>query len=127
MKTKGTESKLESSDPQCWIENSQAQILRVELEDGIFHLCPYAWLVWVQFSPRGEGDTLVLTFNSHTVSISGKNLRELALSLQRMVVESVKQPPKQSIMPFNNSFTSIETIQVESIENRRAEEGQTNV
>ena len=54
MKTRGTEARSESEEIRYWGENPQAQMLRVELRDGSFHLCPYAWLAWVRFSRRGK-------------------------------------------------------------------------
>ena len=49
MKSRGMEPKSESNEVQCWGENPNAQMLRVELRDGTLLLRPYAWLEGVQF------------------------------------------------------------------------------
>jgi hypothetical protein len=118
MKAKSNQNKSESDDARPWIENPQCQVLRVELSDGSFHLCPYSWLVWVRFSPQDNADTVVLVFNSNNVSITGKNLRELALAFQRMAVECLKPQPKQVDSGLNSDFPIIQTIRVE-----KAQEG----
>lgn len=117
MKIKSSEAKSESDEPRCWIENPQTQILRMELSDGSFHLSPYAWLVWVQFSPNDETDALTLIFNVHTVSIVGNNLRELALAFQRMCVESVKVSPPRRKPSKSNEMPFIQSIHIEDHEN----------
>jgi hypothetical protein len=91
MKIRGVEPKSESNEVQCWGENPNAQMLRVELRDGSVNLYPYAWLERVQFLPAEEADTMTLFFNRQSVRITGKKLRELVSALQRMAVEWVKE------------------------------------
>ena len=93
MKIRGVEPKSESNEVQCWGENPNAQMLRVELRDGSVNLYPYAWLERVQFLPAEEADSLTLFFNRQSVRITGKKLRELVSALQRMAVEWVKEKP----------------------------------
>ena len=113
MKIRGVEAKAESNEIQCWGENLNAQMLRVELRDGSLNLYPYAWLERVQFSPAEEADSVTLFFNRQSVCITGKKLRELVSVLQRMAVEWVKERPER----FNSNGTSdgawVESIQVE--------------
>lgn len=91
MKSRGVEPKSESNEVQCWGENPNAQMLRVELRDGSVNLYQYAWLERVQFLPAEEADSLTLFFNRQSVRITGKKLRELVSALQRMAVEWVKE------------------------------------
>src|SRR5580704_9746700 len=95
MKIRGVEPKSESNEVQCWGENPNAQMLRVELRDGSLNLYQYAWLERVQFLPAEEGDSVTLVFNRHSVRINGKKLREIVLVFQRMGVEWVKERPKR--------------------------------
>lgn len=93
MKTKDDETQSASEENSCWIENPQAQVLRVEMNEGEFYLFPYSWLVWVHFKPVKKADNLVIVFNTHKVAITGKSLCELGLVIQKMRVECVRATP----------------------------------
>lgn len=93
MKTK--ELKSESEGIQCWGQNPQAQMLRVELRDGSFLLFPYALLERVHFTPSEQADTLELVFGGHSVGIAGHNLRDIGAALQRTSVEWLKEQPER--------------------------------
>jgi hypothetical protein len=112
MKIRGVESKSESNEIQCWGENPNAQMLRVELRDGSINLYQYAWLERVQFLPAEEADSVTLFFSPQSILITGKKLRELVSPLQRMAVEWVKEQPKR----FNSIETAdsawVETIKI---------------
>jgi hypothetical protein len=112
MKIRGVETKSESNEVQCWGENPNAQMLRLELRDGSLHFYPYGWLERVQFSPAEKADSLTLFFNRQKIRIAGKKLRELALTFQRMAVEWVKECPERftSISGADTAF--IEDIQI---------------
>ncbi len=112
MRIRGVEPKSESNEVQCWGENPNAQMLRVELRDGSLNLYPYAWLERVQFSPAEEADSVTLFFNRQSVCVTGKKLRELVAALQRMAVEWVKERSER----FNSVGTPdgawVESIQI---------------
>jgi len=110
MKSRGVEPKSESNEVQCWGENPNAQMLRVELRDGSLNLYQYAWLEQVQFVPAAEADTVTLFFNRQSVHITGKKLKELVLVFQRMAVEWVKEQPER----FNSTGIS-EGVWVDNI------------
>jgi hypothetical protein len=76
---------------QCWGTNSETSALRVELPDGQFYLFPYSLLVKAQFSPTERKDCLMLTFDSHSIRITGTNLRKLGLAFQQVNVEWIKE------------------------------------
>jgi len=61
------------------------------LSDGSFHLFPYGLLVRAQFSPDKKKDCLTVLFDSHSIRISGTNLKKLALAFQRLSVEWIKE------------------------------------
>jgi len=67
----------------------------------------------MRFSPQADTDTVTLIFNSHTVSITGKNLRELALAFQRMSVECVKMQPEHAGCPAGKRTAVIQGIQIQ--------------
>ena len=66
--------------------------LRLEMNPKSFLLLPYHHLELVSFA-AGDEDTLTLSFLNRTVTIMGKNLRDLGLALQDRCVEFVKPLP----------------------------------
>jgi hypothetical protein len=112
MKIRGVEPKSESNEIQCWGENPNAQMLRVELCDGSLNLYQYAWLERVQFLPAEEADSLTLFFNRQCVRITGKKLRELVSALQRMAVEWVKERSEQFSSIGSSDAAWVEKIQI---------------
>lgn len=116
MKTRGVEPKSESNEVQCWGENPNAQMLRVELRDGSLHLCPYAWLERVQYLPVEQADSVTLIFNGQSIRITGRKLRELVLAFQRMAVEWVKEQPEE--YQGNGVATFVQQIELKPVEHR---------
>ena len=112
MKTRGVEPKSESNEVQCWGENPNAQMLRVELRDGSINLYQYAWLDRAHFLPTEKADSLTLFFNRQSVRITGKKLRELVSALQRMAVEWVKERSEQFSSIGSSDGAWVETIQI---------------
>ena len=112
MKSRGVEPKSESNEVQCWGENPNAQMLRVELRDGSVNLYPYAWLERVQFLPAEEADSMTLFFNRQSVRITGKKLRDLVSALQRMAVEWVKEQPEHFDPLGTSDGAWVESIEI---------------
>ena len=116
MKSRGVEPKSESNEVQCWGENPNAQMLRVELHDGSVNLYQYAWLERVQFLPAEEADSITLFFNRQSVRITGKKLRELVMAFQRMAVEWVKEQPEE--YQGNGVAAFVQQIELKPVEHR---------
>ena len=70
-----------------------AEGLRLELTPACFYLLSYHHLDMAKFESDKGSDVLTLSFLNRTVRIIGKNLRELAIAVQRRNVESVKPMP----------------------------------
>jgi hypothetical protein len=87
-------------------------MLRVESRDGSFQLCPYAWLVWVKFSVEGKNDCLTLSFNNHTVRVTGTKLRALGLAVQSLSVEWIKEQPEHFNGSKRDGGPSVESIKI---------------
>jgi hypothetical protein len=112
MKIRGQEPKSESNEIQCWGENPNAQMLRLELRDGSLNLYPYTWLERVQFSPAEEADNITLFFNRQSVCITGKKLQELISAFQRMGVEWVKEKSEHFNSIGSSDGAWVEGIQI---------------
>lgn len=98
-----------------WNKTVQPRCLRVELADGTFFVLPYQHLVCVRFEP-GTDDTINVTIARHEVTITGKNLRELALTFQKLAVDWVKELPARYAATANHDSVHIASITVSKIQ-----------
>lgn len=67
--------------------------LRLEINPTCFYLLPYHHLDLVKYESDKGGDIITLSLLNRTVRITGKNLRRLAIDIQRRSIESVKPLP----------------------------------
>jgi hypothetical protein len=86
--------------------------LRLEITPTCFYLFPYHHLDMAKCESDKGGDTLTLSFLNRTVRIMGKNLRDLAIKIQRRDVESVKPLPNKYGQLANDEVW-IKSIEIE--------------
>ena len=88
----------------CWNEDPQTQALRVELKSGDFFVFPVSHFLSAEFTREDDGDVLKLVFTTHGVTIRGRHLREVALALQKLAVEWIKElAPKYAALAEPNA------------------------
>jgi hypothetical protein len=90
-----------------------ADSLRLELTPVCFYLLFYHHLDEVKFESDKGGDRLTLSFLNRSVGITGKNLRRLALEIQRRNVESVKPMPDRYGSLADSDDVWIKAIEME--------------
>ena len=130
IRTSQSESK--TSEPSatkrsvvCWDEDPQTQALRVELKNGSFFVFPVSHFLSAEFTPGDKGDVLKLLFTTHEVTICGQHLREVALALQKLAVEWLKEiAPKYAKLAEPNAavILSIEVAAVADSDEEQAEQ-----
>ena len=95
--------------------------LRIELKRGKLYLLPYSSLISAELTPESgddKSDQLELVFASHDVTVTGFNLDEIALALQKttcLVIREINsakagfpdQQPGSSNTPQPPSIKSI--------------------
>ena len=86
--------------------------LRLEVNPKSFLLLPYHHLEMVKFEAGDGQDTLTLLFLNRTVCITGKGLRQLALSLQDCCVEFIKPLPER-YASLAGDEVSVRAIEIE--------------
>ena len=96
----------------CWNKDAQAQCLRAELSDDNSFILPYTHLTFAEMKREEGRDVLTASFMSHDLRIVGKNLRELAISLQRLAVDWIKPAPARYAALVSSDAVFVETIQV---------------
>jgi hypothetical protein len=99
-------------------ENVPMDNLRLELNPESFYLLSYHHLEFGKFDSDKERDTLALSFVGHQVRIEGRNLRELAVALQKRAVESIIQMPNRYSPTAISQAGFVELIEVQSVDKR---------
>jgi len=110
----------------CWNEDPQAQALRVELIAGNFFIFPFSHLLSAEFTREDDGDLLNLAFSTHVVKARGRHLRDVALALQKLAVEWIKEiAPKYAKLAEPNAavIISIEVVAVADSSSEDDEQG----
>jgi hypothetical protein len=85
--------------------------LRVETTASAFLALPYHQLDRVDYISADGTDTVIVSFVTCTVRITGKRLRSMASHIAKQQVESINIMPKKSPPPENHS-ACIDKIEV---------------
>ena len=96
----------------CWNEDPQAQALRIELNSGNFFVFPLSHFLSAEFTRADNGDSLNLAFSTHEVRIRGRHLREVALALQKLAVEWIRETPQKYAALADTNAALIQSIEV---------------
>jgi len=107
---------VESKPSACWSKESQIPALRVELDDGTFFVFPYLHLGFAKMENQKEQNVLLLSFSSHEVRITGRNLKELGMTIQRFSVEWIRKTDPRYVTLAKKDAGIIEKIEVEARE-----------
>ena len=109
----------ESKPSVCWWKEPQIPALRVELNDDTFVVLPYIHLGFAKLETRQERNLLFLSFSSHEIRITGRNLKELGIAIQRLSVEWIREAS-----PRYTSLVKKDAVVIEKIEiTEKATEG----
>jgi hypothetical protein len=87
--------------------------VRLELTPSRFYLLPYHHLEVAEFESAPNGDTISLSFVSHKVGITGRNLRDLAVAFQERAVASVTPVPEKYAASWEGAQGLVDSIQIE--------------
>ena len=90
-----SERRSATSAPTCWQREAPSACVRIEISAQSAHLFPYQHLVTAFLDVAGESETLRLSFSSHDVEISGRNLRPLLLAIQEFAVKWLRAIPQR--------------------------------
>ncbi len=96
----------------CWNKDYQAQALRVELADGNLYVFPYRRLAFVRFESGNDHETLHVVLDTHEIHITGKQLREMALALQKSAVDWVRELPSRYGSQADDDHSWVTSINV---------------
>jgi hypothetical protein len=85
--------------------------LQIETTTSSFCALPYHQLERVDFNSDDGADTVIVSFITCTVRITGKRLHQVASKIAKQQVESINTPPKNSPPPEKHS-ACIDKIEV---------------
>ena len=80
---------------ESWAKDTQAQALRLELADESCYLFPYAHLIFASLERSDNEELLRVSFTTHEIHIHGRNLRSLALAVQKLSVDWIRELPSR--------------------------------
>lgn len=114
----------ETAQPSCWERDPNAQALRVEMADGALLILPYPHLGFAKLSSDESSETLLLSFSSHEVTILGRKLRDLALAVQKLSADWIREVPKRYAQLLEKDSPVIETISVKDLSEESSDESE---
>jgi len=99
-------------------ENVPMDGLRLEVSPDSFYLLSYHHLEFGKFESGKDRDVLTLAFIAHQVRIVGRNLRELAVAVQKRAVESITPMPNRYNAAASPQGGFVEVIEVQANEGK---------
>ena len=87
--------RIAPSGPTCWQREAACACLRIETSDRAAQVFPYQHLVTASLDCGDEAEILRLTFSTHDVEITGRNLRALLLAVQDFAVKWLRAIPQR--------------------------------
>ncbi len=103
----------------CWNKDMQAQALRVEAEGQIF-IFPFTHLVFAVLNSSASAEELRVSLTTHEIRIHGRNLREIALALQKLAVDWIRPIPSRFVTLAEKGASVIEKIDVTDLQSDAA-------
>ncbi len=79
--------------PDCWHRERDRHCLRIELNSGEIFLFRYQQLLGVHHVRAPNLETLKISFSTHQVVLSGRNLSEITLALEELAIAWIKPVP----------------------------------
>lgn len=122
--SKATEPSATKRSVVCWNEDPQTQALRIELNNGDFFVFPVSHFLSAEFTQAEKGEVLKLLFTTHSVTISGQHLREVALALQKLAVEWIKEIVPHYAKLAEPNAAVVLSIKVSSVADSDEDKGQ---
>src|SRR5579862_2844931 len=89
--------------------------LRLEVNPSCFCLLSYHHMDMAKFESAKDRDLITISFLTREVKISGRNLRQLALSLQERSVEYIKPAPTRYSGVAGSESGFVESIEIKSV------------
>lgn len=100
------------SAPTCWQREAPSACLRVETSPRAAQIFPYQHLVTATLSCEDTTESLRLSFSSHDVQITGRNLRPLLVAIQDFAVKWLRALPERYHVLQASDDATISSIEI---------------
>lgn len=98
-----TSAPIKEHLPDCWRREHDRTCLRIELNSGEVFLFPYQQFLGAHHTRENESETLIISFATHEVTVSGRQLDEVVSALQNLSIDWIKTiPPRYRDSPRND-------------------------
>jgi hypothetical protein len=87
--------RIAPAGPTCWQREAPCACLRIETSDRGAQVFPYQHFITASLDCGDETEILRLTFSTHDVEITGRNLRALLLAVQDFAVKWLRAIPQR--------------------------------
>ncbi len=80
-------------DRNCWRRGRDCACLRIDIGADEVFIFPYQQFLGAQHTRQPESETLIISFSSHEITVSGWKLSEIASALQDLSIAWIKTIP----------------------------------
>lgn len=100
----------------CWHRERDQPCLRVEVTPAETFIFPYQQFLGAHHTRERESETLIISFSTHEITVSGRELDELATALQGLSIDRIKAVPARYGGLSDTGGTWITQIDVKAVE-----------
>jgi len=104
------------NSPSCWHRERNRNCLRIESTPSDTFLLPYQQFLGAHHARAGDSETLRISFTTHDVTLSGRQLGEIALALQDLAVEWVKPLPERYQGLAHADGAKVTRVEIKAVE-----------
>jgi len=94
----------------CWERESNTSCARFELSELHQIVLPYISLKRAELDRSNQSEMILVKFTDVTIEITGKNLRDLLLGIQKHEMEAVRKTPSIRRGTFNDDLLVVHSI-----------------
>ncbi len=88
-----TSAPIKESLPDCWRRERDRHCLRIERNSGEDFVFPYQQFLGAHHVRSSNPETLKISFSTHVVTLSGRNLSEISIALEELAIAWIKPIP----------------------------------
>ncbi len=102
--------------PDCWHRERDRHCLRIELNSAETFLFRYQQLLGVHHLRSTNSETLKISFSTHQVVLSGRNLAEISVALEELAVSWIRFVPGRYEKAAEFEGALVTGIEVKAVE-----------
>jgi hypothetical protein len=100
----------------CWHREHDRSCLRVEMRADEVFIFPYQQFLDAHHTRQRESETVIISFSTYEITVSGRQLGEIAAALQDLSIAWIKTVPARYRGLPDNDGVWITQIDVKAVE-----------